>query len=139
MEIKLGGEFVVSKKPDDVYAFLVDPNRFCPLTIQDDKSFLVKLRVGISHIRGTAAMKLALAEAVKPTHAVYEGQGEVPGGNATLRAGFDLEPASGGTKVLWSGRAHVLGRIASLAGGLLEPLAKKNLQKLIDALQAALN
>src|SRR5258708_3168677 len=138
MEIKLGGEFVVSKKPDDVYAFLVDPNRFCPLlpdyeslTIQDDKSFLVKLRVGISHIRGTAAMKLALAEAVKPTHAVYEGQGEVPGGNATLRAGFDLEPASGGTKVL--------GRIASLAGGLLEPLAKKNLQKLIDALQAALN
>jgi len=146
MEIKLGGEFVVSKKPDDVYAFLVDPNRFCPLlpdyesvTIQDDKSFLVKLRVGISHIRGTAAMKLALAEAVKPTHAVYEGQGEVPGGNATLRAGFDLEPAAGGTKVLWSGRAHVLGRIASLAGGLLEPLAKKNLQKLIDALQAALN
>src|SRR5712691_1664123 len=138
MEIKLGGEFVVSKKPDDVYAFLVDPNRFCPLlpdyesvTIQDDKSFLVKLRVGISHIRGTAAMKLALAEAVKPTHAVYEGQGEVPGGNATLRAGFDLEPASGGTHVLW--------RIASLAGGLLEPLAKKNLQKLIDALQAALN
>ncbi len=69
MEIKLGGEFVVSKKPDDVYAFLVDPNRFCPLlpdyeslTIQDDKTFLVKLRVGISHIRGTAAMKLALAD-----------------------------------------------------------------------------
>ncbi|HYL10291.1 MAG TPA: SRPBCC domain-containing protein [Candidatus Acidoferrales bacterium] len=145
MEIKLGGEFVVSKKPEEVYAFLVDPKRFCPLlpdyesvAVQDDKSFLVKLRVGISHIRGTASVKLSLAEAVQPKRALYEGQGEVPGGNATLRAGFDLEPAGAGTKVLWNGQARVLGRIASLAGGMLEPLAKKNLQKLIDALQAAL-
>ena len=145
MEIKLGGEFVVNKKQDDVYSFLVDPKCFCPLlpdyeslAVQDDNSFLVKLRVGISHIRGTAAVKLALAESEKPKHAVYKGQGEVPGGNATLRAAFDLEPVSGGTKVLWTGDAHVFGRIASLAGGLLEPLAKKNLQKLIDALQAAL-
>jgi carbon monoxide dehydrogenase subunit G len=145
MEIKLGGEFVVSKRPEEVYAFLVDPNRFCPLlpdyesvAVQGDKSFLVKLRVGISHIRGTASVKLSLAEAVQSKRALYEGQGEVPGGNATLRAGFDLEPAGAGTKVLWNGQAHVLGRIASLAGGMLEPLAKKNLQKLIDALQAAL-
>src|SRR5258708_19610637 len=99
MEIKLGGEFVVSKKPDEVYAFLVDPNRFCPLlpdyeslTIQDDKTFLVKLRVGISHIRGTAAMKLALAEAVNPTHPLYEGQRQLPPTNAPLPPAFDLRP-----------------------------------------------
>jgi carbon monoxide dehydrogenase subunit G len=32
----------------------------------------------------------------------------------------------------------VFGQLASLAGGLLEPLAKKNVQKVIDSLQAAL-
>jgi len=33
----------------------------------------------------------------------------------------------------------VFGRLASLAGGLLEPLAKKNVQKLIDGLRVALD
>ncbi|MGC1482539.1 MAG: SRPBCC domain-containing protein [Candidatus Acidiferrum sp.] len=147
MEIKFGGEFVVRKKPEEVYSFLVDAQRFCPLLPDyqsmepvDDKNFLVKLSVGISHIRGTAAVKMSLVEARKDKHALYQGNGDVPGGSATLRAGFDLEPtADGGTKVIWSGQSNVMGRIASLAGGLLEPLAKKNVQKLIDGLQKALS
>jgi carbon monoxide dehydrogenase subunit G len=146
MEIKFSGDFKVKKTPEEVYDFLVDPNRFCPLLpdyqsmeILDAKNFLVKLSVGISHIRGTAAVKMSLVEADRATRAVYDGKGDVPGGSASLRAGFDLEPLPGGeTKVSWLGQSNVVGRIASLAGGLLEPLAKKNVQKLIDGLQKAL-
>jgi carbon monoxide dehydrogenase subunit G len=146
MEIKFNGEFVVKKTPEEVYDFLVDPNRFCPLLpdyqsmqILDDRNFLVKLSVGISHIRGTAAVKMSLAETERPSRAVYEGKGDVPGGSASLRAGFDLQRAADGeTKVVWLGQSNVVGRIASLAGGMLEPLAKKNVQKLIDGLQKAL-
>jgi carbon monoxide dehydrogenase subunit G len=83
---------------------------------------------------------MSLMETLPEKHAVYQGNGEVPGGSATLRAGFDLEPApNGSTRVKWSGQSNVMGRIASLAGGLLEPLAKKNVQKLIDGLQKALS
>ena len=146
MEIKFGGDFTVKKKPEQVYDFLVDPNRFCPLLpdyqsmeMQDATNFLVKLSVGISHIRGTAAVKMSLVETDRPTRAVYEGKGDVPGGSATLRAGFDLASLPGGeTKVTWQGQSNVVGRIASLAGGMLEPLAKRNVQKLIDGLQKAL-
>jgi uncharacterized protein len=146
MEIKFGGDFTVKKKPQEVYDFLVDPNRFCPLLpdyqsmeMQDAKNFLVKLSVGISHIRGTAAVKMSLVETARPMRAVYEGKGDVPGGSATLRAGFDLESLPDGeTKVTWQGQSNVVGRIASLAGGMLEPLAKRNVQKLIDGLQKAL-
>jgi carbon monoxide dehydrogenase subunit G len=146
MEIKFGGDFVVKKKSEEVYDFLVDPKRFCPLLpdyqsmeLVDDKNFLVKLSVGISHIRGTAAVKMSLVETDRPKRAVYEGKGDVPGGSASLRAGFDLEAApNGDTKVIWSGQSKVVGRIASLAGGMLEPLAKRNVQKLIDGLQKAL-
>jgi carbon monoxide dehydrogenase subunit G len=146
MEIKFSGDFTVRKTPQEVYDFLVDPNRFCPLLpdyqsmeILDTKNFLVKLSVGISHIRGTAAVKMSLIEAEPATRAAYEGKGDVPGGSAGIRAGFDLQPApGGGTKVIWLGQSNVVGRIASLAGGLLEPLAKKNVQKLIDGLQKAL-
>ena len=146
MEIKFGGDFVVKKKPEDVYSFLVDPNKFCPLLPDyqnmervDDKNFLVRLSVGISHIRGTAAVKMSIIEAQKDRHAVYQGNGEVPGGSTMLRAGFDLEPAGDGTRVKWTGQSNVVGRIASLAGGLLEPLARKNIQKMIDSLQRALS
>jgi carbon monoxide dehydrogenase subunit G len=145
MEITFGGDFLVPRKPEEVYDFLIDPSRFCPLlpdfqsmSKEDSKHFAVNLRVGISHIRGTAAVKLALAEAERPRHALYEGKGEVPGGSVTLRAGFDLEGASGGTKVVWKGQAQIAGRLPSLAGGLLEPLAKRNLERLIDGLKAAL-
>jgi len=146
MEIKLAGDFTVKKSPEEVYGFLVDPNRFCPLLpdfesmeVLDAKNFLVKMKVGISHIRGTAAVKMKLVEEQKPKQATYEGKGEVPGGSATIRAQFQLEPVSGGqTRVIWSGQSSVLGRVISLAGGLLEPLGKKNVQKLIDGLQKAL-
>jgi len=96
------------------------------------------VNVGISYIKGTANVKMELAEAIRPNRAQYKGQGSVAGGNVSLTAGFDLVPSGGGTKVAWQGEAQIFGRLTSVAGGLLEPLGKKNVQKLIDGLQAAL-
>ena len=145
MPITFGGEFQVPRKPEEAYDFLTDPNKFGPLlpdfqsvSVEDPKHFTVKVKVGISHIRGIAEVKMHLTEAERPRRAVYEGKGSVAGGTVDLKAGFDLEEASGGTKVSWKGEAQIFGRLMSLAGGLLEPLAKKNVQKLIDGLQAAL-
>jgi uncharacterized protein len=145
MAIKFGGEFEVKRKPEEVYDFLTDPKKFAPLlpdfqgmTEQDDKHFTVKVNVGISYIKGTAEVKMQLAEGERPKRAQYKGQGRVAGGNVAMTAGFDLLPANGGTKVAWQGEAQVFGRLTSVAGGLLEPLGKKNVQKLIDGLQAAL-
>jgi carbon monoxide dehydrogenase subunit G len=145
MAIKFGGEFEVSRKPEEVYDFLTNPEKFGPLlpdfqgmTLQDEKHFTVKVNVGISYIKGAADVKMELAQADRPKRAQYKGQGSVAGGNVSLIAGFDLTPAATGTKVVWQGEAQIFGRLASVAGGLLEPLGKKNVQKLIDGLQAAL-
>ncbi len=145
MAIKFGGNFEVTRSPEEVYDFLTDPNKFAPLLpdfqsmdIQDERHFAVRVNVGISYIKGTANVRMELAEANRPSRAQYKGQGSVAGGNVSLTAGFDLIPAAGGTKVAWQGEAQIFGRLASVAGGLLEPLGKKNVQKLIDGLQAAL-
>ena len=53
-------------------------------------------------------------------------------------SGFDLTPVESGTKVQWQGEAQIFGRLTSVAGGLLEPLGKKQIQKLIDGLRTAL-
>ena len=145
MAIKLGGEFEVSRKLEDVYDFLTDPGKFAPLlpefqsmSVQDATHFGVKVNVGISYIKGTADVKMELAQAERPRRAQYKGQGSVAGGNVSFIAGFDLSEIGSGTRVAWQGEAQIFGRLASVAGGLLEPLGKKNVQKLIDGLQAAL-
>ena len=157
MAIKFSGVFEVKKQPEEVYDFLTDPNRFASLlpdfqglVVQDATHFSLKVNVGISYIKGSADVKMELAEADRPRRAQYKGQGAVGGGNVTMVAGFDLAPIADGTtpgssdgnadrtKVNWQGEAQIFGRLASVAGGLLEPLGKKQIQKLIDALQSAL-
>ncbi|MGH9643457.1 MAG: hypothetical protein ACRD3Q_13665, partial [Terriglobales bacterium] len=63
-----------------------------------------------------------------------------PGGDPEPAPGVvaNFSPNNGGTKVNWQGEAQIFGRLTSVAGGLLEPLGKKQIQKLIDGLQAAL-
>ena len=146
MPINFGGDFEVTKSPAEVYDFLTDPNRFCPLlpdyqsmSVVDKENFSVKVNVGISHIRGVADVKLKLIEADRPKHAQFQGQGSMAGGSMSFTAGFDLAPAGAGTRVAWKGESQIFGRLASVAGGLLEPLAKKNIQKVIDGLQKALS
>ena len=97
MAIKFSGEFVVPKKPEDVYDFLTDPHKFAPLlpefqslTVQDATHFTVKVNVGISYIKGVADVKLELAEAKRAQRAQYKGQGSMAGGNVNVVAGFDL-------------------------------------------------
>jgi len=146
MAIKFEGDFEVMRAPGEVYDFLTDPNKFAPLlpdfqslSVQDSTHFNVKVNVGISHIKSTADVKMELAQAERPQRAQYKGQGSVAGGNVLVTASFDLAPANhGGTKVTWVGEAQVFGRLVSVAGGLLAPLGKKNVHKLIDGLQAAL-
>jgi len=145
MAIKLNGSFEVARPPEEVFDFLTDPNKFCPLlpdfegvTVHDPQHFNVRVKVGISYIKGTADVKLEIVQAERPTRAQYKGQGNVAGGGASVVAGFDLSKSNSGTNVAWQGEAQVFGRLLSVAGGLLEPLGKKSMQKLIDGLQIAL-
>ncbi len=145
MAIKFSGDFEVKRTPEQVYDVLIDPQKFAPLlpdyegmAVQDATHFTVHVKLGISHIKGTANVKMELTQAQRPMRAQYKGQAAVAGGSASILAGFDLAANAMGTKVNWQGEAQVFGRLMSVAGGLLDPLAKKNIKRLIDALQAAL-
>lgn len=145
MAINFTGEFTSPRSPDEVFDFLSDPNKFGPLlpefesmSVQDATHFTVKVRVGVGNIRGTAEIKMELAEATRPQRALYKGRGTAVGSQITISAGFDLSPLPDSTRVAWQGEANVFGKLASMAGGMLEPVGKKNIQKLIDGLRWAL-
>ena len=146
MAFSFGDTFEVQRPPEEVFGFLTDPQKFCPLlpdfqsmSMVDATHFTVKVNVGISHIRGVADVKMELTKADRPTCAEYKGQGSMAGGSVNMTAGFELSAAGAGTRVAWKGEAQVFGRIISMAGGLLEPLARKNIDKLINALRVALD
>ena len=145
MAIQFSGEFTTPRSPEEVFDFLSDPSKFGPLlpdfqsmSMQDPTHFIVKVRVGVGNIRGSAEIKMELVEALRPLRAHYKGQGNAVGSQVSVSAGFDLTPLPESTRVVWQGETSVFGKLASMAGGLLEPLGKKNIQKLIDGLQQAL-
>ncbi|MGH9649328.1 MAG: SRPBCC domain-containing protein [Terriglobales bacterium] len=146
MPISFSGDFTVAKSREEVYDFLTDPKRFGPLlpefqgiTEEGSGRWTLKINVGVAHIRGTASVRLILAAQERPIKAEYIGQGQFAGGSVNLTAGFELAVDSPGTTVNWKGEAQVFGALASLAGGLLEPMVQKNLQTVIDGLKQALN
>jgi carbon monoxide dehydrogenase subunit G len=145
LAINFSGEFNTPRSPEEVFDFLSNPYLFGPLlpdfqsmSMQDSTHFTVKVKVGVGNIRGSAELKMELSEALKPLRAQYKGQGTAVGSQVTVSAGFDLSALPEGTKVVWQGETSIFGKLASMAGGMLEPLGRKNIQKLIDGLQKAL-
>ena len=145
MAIELEGEFVVPQDREDVFAYLIDLGWVCKhlpdvqsVEVKDERNATVKIRVGVSFIRGTAKVRLKLVEADRPETARFVAQGLMSGNSIDIEARFDLLAADGETHVKWRGVARVGGTLASLAGGLLEPMAKKNIVQFVEGIKAGI-
>ena len=147
MAINFNGEFSVDASPQEAYDFLSDPRKFAPclptyenLEMKDDRTGDVTVKVGVGKIRGSAKVELTLKDEKSPVHAAYDGKGKIMGSAFNLETSFDLEDREGGgTLVKWAGDLSMFGKLVALAGGLIRPIAKKDIKRLVDALQAALS
>lgn len=146
MAIRFEGEFTVPTSRDEVYALLADPRRFAPLLptyksleVRDERTTDVTVQVGVGKVRGSAVVTLALQGEDPPLRAAYSGKGKVIGSAFDMVTSFDLhEVEGGGTCVKWAGDLTMFGKLVALAGGLIRPLARKDITRLVGAIQAAL-
>jgi carbon monoxide dehydrogenase subunit G len=146
MAYNFDGDFTVATARDDVYALLSQTEKFAPLLpsykshkVNEDGSSDVEVKVGVGKIRGTGKVNLVLQESEAPVHAQYVGKGQVMGGAFNITAAFDLEDAGEGkTRVKWRGELAMFGKLVSLAGGLVKPVAEKDINAMITALQTEL-
>ena len=142
----LEGTFTVHTNRIDAYRFLIDPHRVAKhmpdveeVVVEDEDNFTLKAKVGISHIKGTMTMKLKLVEKHEPVSAKVIGKGAGIASVVDMVTSFALEEAGEGmTLIRWSGEATIGGKLASLGGGLMERMAKKNLEKFISGIQEGL-
>ncbi len=146
MEMKFNGEFKVDQPREKVFAILSDPEQFAPmlptfhsLEMKDERTAMLRVKVGIGKIRGTASTELTLDEAVAPLRARYIGQGKVMQGVYKMISSFELEEDGKGTLVHWQGETQLVGKILSLAGGGMRGYAEKEINRLISSLQNALS
>ena len=147
MAISFNGEFTVDASRQEAYDFLSNPEKFAPclptyenIEMKGERTGDVTVRVGVGKIRGSAVVELTLKDEQEPVRAAYDGKGKIMGSAFNLGTAFDLEEADGGgTLVKWSGDLTMFGKLVALAGGLIKPLAKKDIKRLVDALQGALS
>lgn len=147
MAIRFDGEFTVATSRAEAFAILSDMQKFVPLLptyksheIKEDGSAEVKVRVGVGKIRGTGTINLELKQCRPPDHASYLGKGKVMGSVFNLLAEFELADAGAGeTRVQWSGELIMFGKLVSMAGGMIKPIANKDIARMIEAIRLALS
>jgi carbon monoxide dehydrogenase subunit G len=142
----LEGQFTVSGSQVDVYAFLTDPRRVSRhmpdvtnVDIQDDDHFSVTARVGVSHMKGTMVMKLEIRDRQPPVGTTVVGRGSGLASNIDMVTRFRLERSDGQTVVYWQGDVTISGKLAAFGPqGVLERLARKNIDAFIEGIKAGL-
>lgn len=145
MKLALDGNFLVSSSPNETYQFLTDPVRFAPLLPMfkelknvDEEAFEVVMEVGVPQIKGTAEVQVRFAEKVQDERANMVSQVRHSLGMADAQLEFVLLPYQAGTRVEWKCDSTVRGTLASVASGILSPLAKRNVKAMISSVQGEL-
>jgi carbon monoxide dehydrogenase subunit G len=145
--VKLEGRFSVRAAREEVYEFLTDPrkvSRHMPdvqeVEVEDSDHFTVKARVGISHIKGTMVMKLAITNRQPPISTTVVGKGSGLASVVDMITSFTLTSAeSDETIVNWQGEMTISGKLAAFGPqGLLDRMAKKNVETFIEGIKAGI-
>lgn len=146
MKINLNDEFVVAVPPERVCTFITTPKTFAPILpyfkeLRDvaDKHFVVVLEVGMPQVRGIVEVAVDLTEANPPHSVAYRTRGRHTLGMVDQTINFTLSQVENGTKVAWQTESVVSGTLASLARGILLPLAKRQIKSLVASVQKALD
>lgn len=145
MNIDLDGRFEVAASREAAFDYITDPRRFGPILpyfrevkeIGED-FFRLGLEVGVPQIRGVADVHVRVIEITPGRLARYRSTTKMALGVVDSELSFQLDDAGAGTAVIWQTQSKVRGNLASIAGGVLAPLARRNINAVIESLQAAL-
>ncbi len=145
MKITEAGQFEVHAHKDRVLTLVRDPE-FLGRSLPDSKGYrvtapdtcVVDMLVGVSHIKGImpTTLRIQPTRASEPLTIQVSAQGL--GSRVDMELTFDIEERDGGTEVNWRSASTISGVLASVGAGLLRPLAKRNFDAIVSAIQAAI-
>lgn len=139
------GTFLANRSTEEVFDLLSEPQRFAPLLpdfesmlAQDATHFSVRIAVAVAQINGHANLAMELSDAVRPSRVEYRGRGIVAGSQLNLNLHFDIAPSDQASEVHWKGEFSLDGMLALMAGHLLEPMGRRNFERMAEQIQNVL-
>ena len=145
MKITEQGMFSVSSTPAQVLALVSNPD-FIGRTLPDSKGYqvtapdtcVVDMRVGVSHIKGVMPTTLKILPLDKDEPLVIRVGAQGLGSRVDMELRFDIQEVEGKAQINWTSDATVSGVLSSVGSGLLRPLAKRNFDAIVMAIQQAI-
>jgi carbon monoxide dehydrogenase subunit G len=136
------GTFLTTRSAEEVFDLVADPQRFATLlpdfesiSIQDATHFSMRIVIAVGQIKGHANLAMERRETLRPSHLEYRGQGIVAGSELTFAMQFQLAPAETATEVSWQGEVSINGKLAFMAGSLIESMGRRNFESMAEQLQ----
>jgi carbon monoxide dehydrogenase subunit G len=143
--MKASGSFTVPATSGAVAALVTDLEQlvkcipgFDSVVEAEAGQLTVRVKVGVGAIKGSMNTKVGVIERL-PAGVRFRGNAGGLGSAVDVLAGFDWQEGEGGTFVEWTGEAQSSGKLASLARGLMESVARKNVETLIGNVRRTLD
>jgi carbon monoxide dehydrogenase subunit G len=141
------GSFEVASDRARAYEFATDPSKIVTIfpdvqdvRIDDAEHFTFKAKVGISSIRGMMDVKCTVTEKNPSTSVKLKVSASGLGSAVEMESGFSFEAAkSGGTLVKWTADARVAGLMARIGSRLMDSVAAKYVNQIVEALKRELS
>jgi len=141
------GTFEVAAPKERVYDFVTDPNGVASIfpdvqsvKVIDANNFTLKAKVGMSFIKGTMDVRLALVDNRRPTYSKLKARGTGMNSSVDLESTFTIEDApAGGSRVSWAADAKMSGMMASVGSRLIDSAADKYVKQIIGSLREKLS
>ena len=145
MKIKEQGNFSVNAAPARVLSLVSDPD-FLGRTLPDSKGYrvtgsdvcVVEMKVGVSHMKGVMPTTLRVLPQAHGEPLCIRVGAQGLGSRVDMELRFDLHDGQGATDIAWVSDATISGVLASVGAGLLRPLAKRNFDAIVSAIQEAI-
>jgi 2-furoyl-CoA dehydrogenase large subunit len=136
------GEAKVAASPQEVWAMLLNPDTLASLIPGahkveklSDTHFRAEVTLGVGPVSGRYKADIALSDLVAPHSLTLTGRVRGALGDGRGEGCIQLAPtAEGGTTITYEYRADVGGKVAAIAGRLLDGAAKIVIRKFFEAL-----
>lgn len=141
------GTFEVRSSRDRVYAFAVDPIKVTTIfpDVQDvqvigSDNFSLKAKVGIGFVKGLMDIKCVITEKTPSKHVKLKAHGTGLSSAVELESDFTLDDTpGGGTLVTWNAEAKISGLMARVGSRIMDSVASKYINQIIESLKEKLS
>jgi len=141
------GSFEVASNRGRAYEFATDPSKITAIfpdvsdvSIDDAEHFSMKAKVGVSFIKGVMDVRCVIAEKRPAEFVKLKISASGLGSAVEMESGFHLEDAgNGGTLVRWTADANVAGLMVRVGSRLMDSVAEKYINRIVDALKQGLS